>query len=226
MIGSPILRSRGISYGIGDPTATIFVDRNEAFRASQANANTNTMATISSNNDNNSRTACIVVTSATTTGDDALSHVLAARGWRSIPVDDPVVAMAEAALREREQRVRTEWGLLRNEAVAMVIDTYDCDEVAWDERSKLIRAMRRYLPNVALWSFDGKQLVLMTGEGARSEQSGAMTPDPEHAVQKQTQVREQRGRDDDSTNAATEEADVIITREEVDMLLESMGGGP
>jgi len=147
-------------------------------------------------------TRCILLTPPRRAGDgDVARPDLSQQEWEVTEFDDPALAMAELAVCERGQAARSAWGLERATRVVLAVDQPDhCPHLA-----AMLGAVARYMPSVAVWDCSDGQLRPM--------------PLPTVAPA----VRTSRTAPADSS-AVCEDADAAnISREELDMLLETGG---
>ncbi|HRQ76312.1 MAG TPA: hypothetical protein PK098_10385 [Phycisphaerales bacterium] len=97
---------------------------------------------------------------------DALRAVATERGWRVVPFDEPLEAMAELAVRERAQAARSAWGLPRVDQVVMtVVEPSQCEAF-----HDLNGALAKYFPSVERYVFMDKRL---TAVAAAAETNGS-----------------------------------------------------
>jgi hypothetical protein len=157
------------------------------------------------------QTTCIVLTSASGREAGELSRTLAERQWTPIIVNDPLAALAEAAIRVRAQASQASDGKLRAQpTIAMAICEQWMGEHVRD-RDRLLQAICRYLPAISLWAYEGEKLMPLRTE-LRSEFRAESSKSSHSEFETPDSVRAKR------------EADVIITRREMDMLLQSAAG--
>jgi hypothetical protein len=187
-----------------------------------------------------SQIRCVVLTPPGE-GAEAAAH-LAGRNWATIEVHDPLLAMVELCLRERAQRSRAGWGLQRIEQSALVV----AHSERWPETESLVLAATRYLPLAEVYTLDAHGL---TRRGQSAESPGTAIPSPADpcappAAEAVAEVRQRPAslaprpiRPPVKTPPAAEaprpgadskndSAGGPITRQEIDMLLESWNGEP
>lgn len=121
-------------------------------------------------------------------------------------------------MRESEQIARSDWGLPRSESVVMLIPEQWGSKHPQD-RAHLVQAMNRYLPGVSLWSHHGDRVTPMRARKTADESTEASRPSTGATTVREVSTR--------STHHHTGEveAEATITREEMDMLLETATGG-
>jgi hypothetical protein len=159
-------------------------------------------------------TISIVLVTECSRDDDRLCQLLARQQWQAVMVTEPIAAMVEAALREREQTARSEWGLLRNEYAVVVLSQHWLDQQT-DGGEALVRAMCQYLPSVELWAQAGDELVLLR-RTTPAISSAASAPHRRESASRSNDMRSMI-----NSEASASQLDTTITREEMDMLLET-----
>ena len=168
------------------------------------------------------RTRCFVLASAKTTGDHRLETALAEHPWACSIRNDAHALMAELCLDHRAESNRAAWGLQRRESLVLVSGT--------DAASRaLADAVRRYLPGIEIWSFDGERLHATHPGGwrevvdvsARAEPRPTPPPPPLRlAGGPMSEPTTVAGHDDDEDERIDESrADIDVTQEELAMLL-------
>jgi hypothetical protein len=165
------------------------------------------------------QTVCIVLTGVGGSNEadcepiePSLQSALDQRRWRAVTVSDPVAAMAEAALHERSQQSRSEWGLPRTERTSLLLGKAIADE----ERNELIRALKKYLPGVDLWLSRGGAIERMTSP----EQDRLCAP---RGAKPTGRIAERRRENGSDSKREGDEQIVSVTRDEINMLLERVG---
>lgn len=156
---------------------------------------------------------CICYNSDADQVDPIVSELTQVRDWKPVICHHALEAMVELALREREQIARSEWGLLRNESLVMVISS-SWAEVHAKECLQLIRAVRRYLPGVALLLQKGEELLAIDptshDDGHQLSRLNPLNSGERNGNQIHPNTQNGRG--------------VTVTRDELDMLLEIADG--
>ncbi len=147
------------------------------------------------------RTNCVVLAPDAKSVDGRLRSQLEQRQWDALVTDVPLMAMAELCLAQRMQSSRTAWGLTSADGVALVV----IEPSHWADLSVMLRAIKRYVPVVAAWAFEGGTLRCIA-EADRDEVLGRVAPPP-------------KARPDDEEDRASEPLDPQVTRDEIAMLL-------
>lgn len=141
---------------------------------------------------------------------DALRAAATQRGWRVVPFDEPIEALAELAIRERAQAARSAWGLPRVDQVVMtVVEPSQCE--AFHDLSS---AMAKYFPSVERYVLTDNRLtaVAIPAEANGSARRGLPTL-PKRALTPRTACAEAM------TPTEMEAESSTVTREELDILL-------
>jgi hypothetical protein len=119
-------------------------------------------------------TTCVLLTPASGAVSSRLHSLLAARDWQTIETADPVHAMTQLCLLERAQTARGAWGLARQQRVALLLIAPE----ARADLQGLIPAVRKHLPEVALWAYEGGSLTAIhdpyASDDARDTQERAL----------------------------------------------------
>ena len=147
------------------------------------------------------RTKCVVLATKAKCVDGRLRSQLEQRHWDALVTDLPLMAMAELCLAQRLQSSRTAWGLTSADGVALVV----IEPSHWSDLSVMLRAIKRYVPVVGAWAFEGGTLRCIA-EADRDEVLGRVTPP-------------RKTRPDDDEDCASEALDLQVTRDEIAMLL-------
>lgn len=158
-------------------------------------------------------TRCILLTSSqpSSQADDPAQHLLQNQ-WEVIKCVDPLHAMAELALSEHGQAARAAWGLSR--AVRTVL------AISWPETCPHLKAMLtavgRYFPNVTICNCSNSQLkpLPLSTPPTSPPRDIPADPSPQSPADSTTS-------DNPSPASKTERA--TLSREELDMLLETQG---
>jgi hypothetical protein len=97
-------------------------------------------------------TLCVV----TAEPSPALEDLLRDRGCQVIVREDLHLAMAEVCLQQRARLARAGWSGGRNEHVALVVVASPAGPSP--NQQVLLASVRKYMPDVSVWTFDGTEL--------------------------------------------------------------------
>ncbi len=136
--------------------------------------------------------------------------LMARPGWIAHEVNEPLAAWAELCLLERLVTSRRAWGLHAVENVALVV----VDPGRWPQLPAMLAAARRYLPETRLWVYADGALQELAVNGEPAEEVGVAAASP--------LIPDEWGPSHDHEAVSPPQ----ISREEIDMLLESEEASP
>lgn len=170
---------------------------------------------------------------------EPLQALFAERDWFAVQQHDPALAFAELCLRERAQVARSAWGLQRMELLAFVV----LHPEHWTQFDQLIAAIQKYVPAATIWTASESDIIPLNGASqpgkhvtksptASSREQprpvGPFTKLPaESSLRLVGETSSSPARQAFIENGSSESIDQVdshssrITRQEIDMLLES-----